>query len=1048
MQTWAKRGFQTALVTGGLLMLGTGIASADDNVNPDTPAPALDTKVVVDARVQNNAIGTVLGDKRLPDVNRTISTSPREVLKAVPGGTLVAPLADSASEKLLTGNNAPLRANKIVSGVTVPVDVSGNAIALGGDSSVTNNSTQTTNISRPVSTTGEDRAIAGNVVNLDYAAPVQVTGNAASILGDATTHNTADQTAHADGDITTTGADGTLSGNVVGAQGASPVQLNGNAVTVGGKADSDSTTSSDSLAGGVIKTDGEDSTLGGNGAVVPLTAPVRGTGTGLGVLGKATANSVNSTTAQSGAQSPDLGGNPVYVHTNGVDSTGGGNIVQPAITAPTTADCTSSVVVGQSHTTCASDLVSVAGGGNRSNGTDSVLGGAIGATSTAAPVSAIGNAAGVIGNATTDQNNVIDTGVGGTAITRGEQGVLSGTLVNNPISAPIDSCANGGVIGGNSTIACENITTTNAGGDAGTSGDDSVGGGNGGQIPVTVPTELISNGIGAGGNSDITATETKFSSAGGDANTADDNAVGAANLVNTPIAAPIQAFGNGVGAVANTTSDTALENQIIAGSDSKASATGGTASGNIVQSPAALPIQAFGIGGTVGGHGNAKGSNVSDIATGGIATTDGKDGSLAGNIATVPVAGALQPFGDSIAVAGKNIAGADNTVTTTAGDKATTSGQRGSISGNIVGAQAGPVVQAFGAAVSGVAGDNKANSTSSSTANSGGDLTTNGDYGFLSGTLADVPAGAFVQPHGDAVSAVGSHAFGISDNNTTGQVGGHSTTSGQGGSLNGIHLTAPTNANAPVYNVPVEVAANAVAAAKQVNTAHIGDTSVTDETPLRLPTVGGLEATELPFNGIFGGLPTQRSAMGSPLGGLSTGTLTHALPTSGTLPTSGLTGGLTGGGLPGASLVDGLPVAGLLGGGLPGGNVIGGLPTDGLTGGLPVHVTPPAAGRSNLPTDGLSGAFSGNLFQAPALPHLPVGGSSLPVNGLPVNALPVNGLPVNGLPVNGLPVNGLPVNGSALPVHTPALSGLDTHSALPAVSSLSDTQSQLRNLFH
>ena len=31
MQTWAKRGVQTALVTGGLLMLGTSIASAAEN---------------------------------------------------------------------------------------------------------------------------------------------------------------------------------------------------------------------------------------------------------------------------------------------------------------------------------------------------------------------------------------------------------------------------------------------------------------------------------------------------------------------------------------------------------------------------------------------------------------------------------------------------------------------------------------------------------------------------------------------------------------------------------------------------------------------------------------------------------------------------------------------------------------------------------------------------------------------------------------------------------------------------------------------------------
>lgn len=43
MQTWAQRGLRTALVTGGLLMLGTSIASANENVNPDRPASPLDS---------------------------------------------------------------------------------------------------------------------------------------------------------------------------------------------------------------------------------------------------------------------------------------------------------------------------------------------------------------------------------------------------------------------------------------------------------------------------------------------------------------------------------------------------------------------------------------------------------------------------------------------------------------------------------------------------------------------------------------------------------------------------------------------------------------------------------------------------------------------------------------------------------------------------------------------------------------------------------------------------------------------------------------------
>ncbi|HEY2694567.1 MAG TPA: PE-PGRS family protein, partial [Pseudonocardiaceae bacterium] len=83
MQTWARRGLQTALVTGGLLMLGTGIASAHENVSPDTPASPIDGGVSVPVNVGNNALGTPFGQKNLPGVDRTVST--HEVTDAVTG---------------------------------------------------------------------------------------------------------------------------------------------------------------------------------------------------------------------------------------------------------------------------------------------------------------------------------------------------------------------------------------------------------------------------------------------------------------------------------------------------------------------------------------------------------------------------------------------------------------------------------------------------------------------------------------------------------------------------------------------------------------------------------------------------------------------------------------------------------------------------------------------------------------------------------------------------------------------------------------------------
>ncbi|WP_414938245.1 hypothetical protein [Amycolatopsis sp. cmx-11-51] len=49
MQNWVKYLLRTTLASGGLLMLGTGVASATENVNPDLPASALDQHIVTPA---------------------------------------------------------------------------------------------------------------------------------------------------------------------------------------------------------------------------------------------------------------------------------------------------------------------------------------------------------------------------------------------------------------------------------------------------------------------------------------------------------------------------------------------------------------------------------------------------------------------------------------------------------------------------------------------------------------------------------------------------------------------------------------------------------------------------------------------------------------------------------------------------------------------------------------------------------------------------------------------------------------------------------------
>lgn len=59
MQTWARRGLPTALFTGGLLMLGPGIASADDDVDE---APDLTQALPVDGNQVEGVLVDVSGD--------------------------------------------------------------------------------------------------------------------------------------------------------------------------------------------------------------------------------------------------------------------------------------------------------------------------------------------------------------------------------------------------------------------------------------------------------------------------------------------------------------------------------------------------------------------------------------------------------------------------------------------------------------------------------------------------------------------------------------------------------------------------------------------------------------------------------------------------------------------------------------------------------------------------------------------------------------------------------------------------------------------------
>jgi hypothetical protein len=207
MNVWMKRTLQTGLFTGGLLALGTGIASADDSTVDvtvpitvsdnavaalgtagDTPAeiqlPALDGTVAVDLGDSNLAVPITLGGNAADvagiDVSQPAATpatggSDGQAVDAdmpvtVTGNAVgVLGTADASSSAPAA---APSTSSAAVADVDAPVTACGNGIGVLGDANG--------DCSTPASTSGT-----GGDPTVGAAAPATACGNGVGVLGDA-----------------------------------------------------------------------------------------------------------------------------------------------------------------------------------------------------------------------------------------------------------------------------------------------------------------------------------------------------------------------------------------------------------------------------------------------------------------------------------------------------------------------------------------------------------------------------------------------------------------------------------------------------------------------------------------------------------------------------------------------------------------------------------------------------------------------------------------------------------------------------------------------
>lgn len=829
MHPLAKRGLRTALVTGGLLMLGTGIASASENHNPDRPAAPLDSPadlgVAVPVHIAHNAMGTPLGQRNLPTVDRTVRTGDR------PGSELV-----------------------------IPVDISGNAIAAGGDAATRNDSSQSAGSGDAVLAGGNPGTGTGNVVAVDHVAPVQVTGNAIGLGGNAHSDNTAHQSATSGGDLTTNGRGGVLAGNILAEQGATPVQVNGNAIAAGGQAHTVSRTDSAARSGGSLGTGGDGGTLAGNVGTIPIATPVELTGQSLSLAGNSSSTSQNSSSATAGNTDRDTPRGPTYLVTSGDPATLAGNVVDPEVSGPVAVNGNAGSLAGNSNAQGSTDTTTRTGGTTSTTGAGSTGSGNLVQVPVVEPTEAFGNALAAAGTAHTGQSNMDNSGAAGNSYTSGANGVLSGNAATAPIAGSNDLFGNGFSVLGIATGTASNAVATSSGGYAGTIAPDSVGSGNVAQAPVTAPAEVFGDaGSVAGLASGTVPVENKTTSAGGTPNALDDNGTLSSNVVSAPTVLPAQVFGDAAGVLANTSSSSNANNQLANGGSPRSTGRHGTGSGNIVQAATADPVQLFNDGASVLGNGSATGSNTMSGTAGGPATTTGRGGTAAGNIVNIADAGPVQGYGLAAAVLGNERAAARSSTASSAGGDGSTDGTAGTLAGDVLSV---PVTQAVRAAGSAAAGAGNASSAGlgDTASRAGGDDTSSGDWGTFSGDLLAVPATGVTQAAADPVAVAG-NAAALGGGPTAATSGGTQRTGGAG-AFAARTIALPLGADLPVVRVPVALLGRAFSDGAAPTVISDGGAPATVEPPAG--TAGLLGATELPG---MAGLPRNTAPSVVPAGG-------------------------------------------------------------------------------------------------------------------------------------------------------------------------------------
>ena len=235
-----------------------------------------------------------------------------------------------------------------------PADTSGNQVTVIGDGNK-NNSDSASGGATPGAaggdtSDGDEGSGSGNQTEAGAITPVEASGNQVTVIGDGNTAESSDGRQAGAGDSaddTTSGQDGTGSGNQTDAGATAPADASGNQMTVIGDGNTNSADSTGTEAGGGNTdgntTNGQSGSGSGNQTSPAATAPVDASGNQVTVIGDG--NSSDNITASGSAD-----GNESDT-TSGEDGTGSGNQTSPTFFAPADASVNQVTVIGDGNTT-------------------------------------------------------------------------------------------------------------------------------------------------------------------------------------------------------------------------------------------------------------------------------------------------------------------------------------------------------------------------------------------------------------------------------------------------------------------------------------------------------------------------------------------------------------------------------------------------------------------------------------------------------------------------------------------------------------------------